>query len=253
MPLSHRIRFPSFVAISAGALLAVGMGVGVASPAQAHNYLVSSTPAADSVLTELPPEFSITTNDALLAAGDGAGAFALQVVDGAGAHFEDGCVAVDGPSMSAAIPALGAPGAYTMIWQVVSADGHTISEELPFTWQPADASGAVAGFAEAPVCGEAAPGASPSASPSASPTDDAAPSASPSASSGTEAGTDTGSTDGTEAGTIDVDTASSDTAADSTALWIGGAVLAVAAAVGVTVLVMRRKRTGATGSGTPTE
>ena len=34
--------------------------------------------------------------------------------------------------------ALGEPGAYTMLWQAVSADGHSVDGEIPFTWAPTD-------------------------------------------------------------------------------------------------------------------
>jgi copper resistance protein C len=32
---------------------------------------------------------------------------------------------------------LGAPGKYKVIWQIVSADGHVVSDEYSFTWAPA--------------------------------------------------------------------------------------------------------------------
>jgi hypothetical protein len=33
--------------------------------------------------------------------------------------------------------ALGAAGEYTLLWQVVSGDGHPVSGEFGFTWEPA--------------------------------------------------------------------------------------------------------------------
>ena len=58
--------------IASIAALALGVGVlAIAAPAQAHNYLVSSNPTADTTVTQLPESFSITTNEALLnLAGD---------------------------------------------------------------------------------------------------------------------------------------------------------------------------------------
>ncbi len=67
---------------AAGALaVAVALALAVATPAQAHNYLVASTPAAGSTISEVPESFSVTTNEALLdLSGDGSG-FAIEVTD----------------------------------------------------------------------------------------------------------------------------------------------------------------------------
>ena len=117
-------------------LVVVGASVlGFASPAFAHNFLVSSTPAAGQTLTKLPSRFIITTNEGLLdLSGHGAG-FAFDIEDAHHRFYGDGCVSVDGPSMSIA-PTIGAPGTYTVIWQIVSADGHIVSNQYTFTWAP---------------------------------------------------------------------------------------------------------------------
>ena len=120
-----------------------------ASPASAHNYLVSSTPEPGETLTELPEQFSVTTNEALLdLGGDGSG-FGIEIIDAAGLYYGDGCVTVDGPSVSTA-PAIGEAGTYRLVYQVVSADGHTVSDEFTFDWAPG------AGFAAS--AGSATPG-----------------------------------------------------------------------------------------------
>jgi methionine-rich copper-binding protein CopC len=122
-----------------------------AAPAWAHSEIVASTPEAGETLTALPDAFSVTASETLLDLGD-QGVFALQIRDAAGEYYGDGCVQVVDDTMSAE-PALGDSGDYTMIWQVVSADGHPISGEIPFTWEaPADFEPAV-GAAEAPRCG----------------------------------------------------------------------------------------------------
>ena len=114
--------------------LLVGAAVLAAAPAaQAHNFLVASSPAEGETLTELPESFFVTTNEDLLAVGGSTAGFAFQIVDAAGTHYETGCVSVDGATMSTE-PRLGDPGEYTALWQVVSADGHTVSDEIDFTW-----------------------------------------------------------------------------------------------------------------------
>ena len=107
-----------------------------ATPAQAHNYLVASTPAAGETLTEIPDRFSVTTNENLLDLGGNGSGFGIEVIDANGLYYGDGCVAIDGPSVSTAA-ALGEAGTYRLVYQVVSADGHTVSDEFTFEWAPA--------------------------------------------------------------------------------------------------------------------
>ena len=136
MTRRSRLSLVTLIALAAALGAAVPI-VGVAAPAQAHDYLVSSTPKAGETLTTLPKAFTITTNDVLLNIdGTGAG-FGLQVTDSVGKHYGDGCVAIEGTSMSTAA-ALGTAGAYTVTWQAVSTDGHTVSDSFGFIWQPTD-------------------------------------------------------------------------------------------------------------------
>jgi methionine-rich copper-binding protein CopC len=186
-----------------GALVVGGPVLGIASPAQAHNYLVSSTPVAGETLTELPDAFEITTNEPLLAL-DGTGGFAFQVVDAAGLHYESGCVTVDGATMSTE-PRLGEAGEYTALWQVVSADGHTVSDTIDFTWAPADGVEASAGAASAPACDDGAAG---------------------------PATPETSEPQTTPPSTVPL----------GDVLWIGGAVLAVGIAIAVTIVLLGRRK-----------
>lgn len=119
-----------------GLLVAAAATLGLATPAGAHNYVISTVPKAGSVLTELPKQFSVTTNDTLLNLGGNGHGFALRIRDADGLYYGDGCVKVEGPSISTDA-AIGKPGEYTMLWQLISTDGHTISDEIPFTWRPA--------------------------------------------------------------------------------------------------------------------
>lgn len=145
--ISGSLRRPLavFAAILAITLASVA---GMASAASAHNYVVSSTPTEGQTLTELPEEFIVTTNDVLLSAG----AVAMEVTDADGLFYGDGCVTIDGASVS--MPAaLGAPGTYTLTWQAVSADAHTISGVISFVWAPTQLGEESVGHAAAPQCG----------------------------------------------------------------------------------------------------
>ena len=136
-----------------GAAVALGLLVVLltASPASAHNYLVASTPGAGETLTALPEHFSVTTNEPLLdLGGDGSG-FGIEIIDANGLYYGDGCVTVEGPSVYTE-PSIGAAGTYTLVYQVVSADGHTVSDEFTFDWAPGAEFAASAGSATPGDC-----------------------------------------------------------------------------------------------------
>lgn len=135
--------------------VALGLVLGAAAPAAAHNYVVSSTPEDGATITAAPESFTITTNDVLLdLSGDGAG-FGMVISDEAGQYYGDGCVTIDGRSMST-VAALGPAGNYTLAFQLISADGHTLSESLKFTYEPAAGEPAATGSSTMPNCGGAA-------------------------------------------------------------------------------------------------
>ncbi|WP_104177844.1 copper resistance CopC family protein [Cryobacterium sp. Y50] len=188
----------------AGVVVVVALG-GAAAPASAHNYVVGSSPAADAVVTEQPGVFSVTTNDLLLDLG-GSGAGSALVITGpadAPLFYGDGCGTVSGATVETSAQ-LGAAGEYTVIWQTVSTDGHAISDEFTFDWQPAADQALAEGVATVPTCGTET---------------DAAKS---------DVGTSLPSDPGTDG-------------SPSTVAWIGGTLGAVLLAVTATLLVLRRK------------
>lgn len=193
-----------------GSAAAIGLigSLAVAAPASAHNYLVSTTPAAAATITEQPGSLVLTTNDDLLVLGNDGAAAALRVVGPDGLYYGDGCVSVVGPEASMPLE-LGAAGAYEVTWQVVSTDGHPVSGQYGFDWQPADGVETAEGSEAVPDC------------------------------NGTVA------VSGGSQAAADPDEASSASASDPAllgdVLWIGGALAAVIAAVGVTLLLLRRR------------
>lgn len=150
--------------VALAALLAGAAVLGAAAPAQAHSFIVGSTPAEGETLTALPEAFSVTANETLLDLG-GQGAFQLQIRDAAGSYYGDGCVDIVDATMSA-VPAIGGSGDYWMLYQVVSADGHPVSGEIAFHWEAPVGFSPDPAHPAAPVCGEdpdAAPAAEPEA------------------------------------------------------------------------------------------
>jgi methionine-rich copper-binding protein CopC len=127
-----------------------------ASAASAHDYLVSSTPKAGSTVATALPRVTLTFDAAVL--GLSKRANVVQVTSAAGRHFETACATVDGASVSVPV-ALGADGAYTVRWRVVSADGHTVTDSLRFDYRHPAGATAAAGSASGPGCGTLATGA----------------------------------------------------------------------------------------------
>jgi methionine-rich copper-binding protein CopC len=73
----------------AAVLVALSAALGIAGPASAHNYLLSSTPTANGTLTTLPSQFSVVTSGLLLNINRNGTGFALQVRDAAGLYYAD--------------------------------------------------------------------------------------------------------------------------------------------------------------------
>lgn len=138
----------------AGAFVAAALTLAPAAAASAHDYLVQSSPAAGSVQTEPLDRVSLTFNDRVLdLSGDGSSAL-VQVTAANGRHFETGCASILDRTVSAPV-ALGPDGTYTVAYQIVSADGHTVSQSLTFDYRAPAGAARAAGSADRPACGPA--------------------------------------------------------------------------------------------------
>jgi len=108
-----------------------------ATPASAHDYLVSSSPSDGSTVASAPTNVTLSFNDVVLSTPGGT-ANAVEVT-GPGkddTHREQGAPVVDGRDVVTAVTLAGA-GRYTVQWRVVSADGHPIEGTQTFTYEPA--------------------------------------------------------------------------------------------------------------------
>jgi len=134
-----------------GGLVLAGSVLGLATSAQAHDYLVGQSPETGATVSELDT-ISVTANSQLKdITGTGSG-FGLLVQDADGGYYGDGCVTLDGATMSTDA-ALGAAGTYTVTWQLVSSDGHPVSDTFTFEWAPPSTYSSAEGAASAPDCG----------------------------------------------------------------------------------------------------
>lgn len=144
-------------------------GLVVATPAWAHDELTGSDPAAGSTL-QASPEQLVLTFSAVISTE--AGATEVAMTDAAGTALAGDPVVQDN---TVTVPLVAeASGAVTVLWKVVSSDGHPISGEFGFT---VDAPAPTAEPSETPTSEAtseptAEPTAEPSASPTLAPTDD---------------------------------------------------------------------------------
>ncbi|WP_400996462.1 copper resistance protein CopC [Agromyces sp. GXQ0307] len=194
------------LAVAGAAFAALAAVAGPAVPAFAHNTVVAISPDGEEPVTEQPGVVWLETNDALL---DAEGAAAMDVVGPDGRHYATQCATVDGPVASVAAE-LGEPGEYTVVWRVVSADGHPISGDFDFEWSPAAGEPTGGGADESP-CAEA-----------------------------------TGTAEG---GDAEEGAGAASTGAAQDLVWIGAGVLAVAVAAAVAFLFVRRTSGGAAADG----
>ncbi|MFK4835063.1 copper resistance protein CopC [Microbacterium sp. ZW T2_14] len=142
--MSHRVHTPLSASISAsvsasvwarvsalaaGLILAFAVVLAGATPAHAHDELLGSDPAADSSVDALPAQLTLTFSAEI---ADDEGASVVEVTDAAGTTLVDGAPTVHDNVLTQ--PLAGeASGAVTVLWKVVSSDGHPISGELSFT------------------------------------------------------------------------------------------------------------------------
>lgn len=117
------------LALVAAFFIAFAILVLPASPAQAHDELLGSDPAADSTVDTLPAQISFTFSG-IIATDDGASE--VSVTDAAGSELADGAPTAQDNVLTQ--PLAGeASGVLTVLWKTVSSDGHPISGEFTFT------------------------------------------------------------------------------------------------------------------------
>ena len=234
-----------------GALLAaVGAVAALAlapAAAQAHDYVLTSDPAAGSTLTTPIETASITFSDVVLDLSGTGSSNVLEVTDASGLHYEDGCSTSAGPVLSTGV-ALGGAGDYTLTYQAVSADGHTVSDTVPFRYEPAAGSTAAQGAAERPAC-DTSGGAGEATGSTDAPEAAATPTAEQTTTAGEpEAGASTAAADAGASDGADDDRANLGVVIG---IAVGIVVLALVA-VAVVLLTARRRPAGGAVSGTGT-
>ncbi|GAB2967759.1 copper resistance CopC family protein [Frigoribacterium salinisoli] len=137
--------------VTAGTLLAAG-------PASAHDYVVASDPGEGAVVEVPLDEVSYTFNAPILDLSGTGSSNVLEVVGPDGLHHETACVATVSGATASVPVALGGAGTYTSTYQVVSSDGHTVSDSQTFEYAPPEGTPAAEGSATRPTCDDAGEG-----------------------------------------------------------------------------------------------
>ena len=124
---ARRARRVGVAALSAAGLLALA----TATPAAAHDQLLSATPAAGTAVVETPGELSLTFSGNLIT-GEGI-TNAATVTDEDGHQWQDGDAVVSGPELSADLCEGMPNGEYRVDYRVVYSDGHSEEKGYDFT------------------------------------------------------------------------------------------------------------------------
>ena len=115
-------RLVAVAALTTAALL------GVASPAVAHNKLVSSDPQEGAQQDTGPRQVRLTFDQPVRA-----GYETVNVVGPNGGHWADGPARVEGNSVTAPVRELGPAGTYAVGYRILSNDGHPTTGKVTFT------------------------------------------------------------------------------------------------------------------------
>ncbi|HOW00471.1 MAG TPA: copper resistance protein CopC [Rhodoglobus sp.] len=132
-------------------LVVAALTLGITSPAAAHDGLIAASPEPGSTVTTELSQVALDFSQDFLDMGGLTTAFAIQVSGPDGNFYNVGCVTVQ-PSRISIGTQLGESGQYTVVWQIVSSDGHPTSDTYQFSYnKPADTA-AAAGSAIADTC-----------------------------------------------------------------------------------------------------
>ena len=109
-----------------------------AAAAQAHDVLEATDPANGSTVRTVPAKIGLTFDHTPIAIGS-----VVRVEDAAGTDQSDGPVTIVDNHVTQAVKTAAPEGKYTVIWRVVSSDGHPIEGTFTFTADAASTPGTV--------------------------------------------------------------------------------------------------------------
>ena len=110
-------------------MLALGLGLALASPASAHSVLIAMTPTSGSLVMVAPSQVVLTFDSPIQDIGD-----VVIVVGPDGTHAETGSPVVVNNVVTVALKPITVPGHYRVAYRVTSTDGHPVTRELGFDY-----------------------------------------------------------------------------------------------------------------------
>lgn len=117
-----------------GVLVALLAAVALATPVQAHDFLVSSTPESGATVSEPPDQVSLEFNTSI-----GERFAQVAVVGPDGTTYQVGDPVVEGAVVTQAVADIPAGIEVNLSYRVVSSDGHPVGGTVPFTIAPVPA------------------------------------------------------------------------------------------------------------------
>lgn len=106
------------------------------SASHAHSALVSSDPAVGSSLAVFPENITLTFNEELLTLG-GSRSNYLELIAPSGESIKVSESVATGERLFASVSVSDPePGSYSILYRVVSRDGHVIEDEIQFSFEP---------------------------------------------------------------------------------------------------------------------
>jgi len=106
---------------------ALGAPAVTATPASAHDVLISTAPAANATVATVPAEVTLTFDEPAVAVG------ATIRVSGPAGDVQSGTPRLVDRSVTQDVAAGSPAGTYRVAWRVTSADGHPVTGEYSFT------------------------------------------------------------------------------------------------------------------------
>ena len=107
-------------------LIGVGISVGLAGSASAHDVLISSSPADNATLTVAPTSISFTFDQPIQNFDP-----VVSLIGPDGRQYATGTPVISGNVITGTV-GTGPAGAYTGAYRIVSADGHPVTGEIHF-------------------------------------------------------------------------------------------------------------------------
>lgn len=124
---ASRLSTSRFTLLSSALLTVMAAAILTAAPASAHDQVVSASPGENESLASPPSEVVIEFTAELLDTGA-----LINVSNENGEDVTDGEVTLDGRIVTKKLQPNLPNGQYVIVWRVVSADGHPITDKYQF-------------------------------------------------------------------------------------------------------------------------